>query len=227
MAKKIPANGVTAEKVQNDAVFERTRENMAEFTRSGKASVSIRELFRELTIYAKSNDAHTRLVKLLSKVISTDPISKRGERTVTNGDLLLLKGFNFNRRVPLREIVYPRYTVAIDRAAGQATIAMPEFVPKVLIGCPKATTHFKLVLALATLNFETDASTYVKVSTNEIGWDQVLRPAENMVLNFPANTPDNIIVVMSVEFYQNINGVSYDLKTGQSNAAAIVAVSKP
>lgn len=227
MAKSVPLNGVTAEKVLNDPNFERTRENMAEFGRAGKASVLIREIFRDLTVYAKSNDAHTRLLKVLSRVVNTDPVNARGERTVTNGDLQQLKGFNFNKRAAVRDSLYAKCEVTIDRVTGQTTVAIPAFVPKVMVAAAKGSTHFRIVASAATVNFNTDEYVYQRAVTNELPWNQLEVAASSLTLNLPANSPDTIIVALGIMFYQQVNGVSYDLKTGQVNAATITAVSQP
>ncbi len=221
------SNGVTADKIFNDPNFERTRENMAEFGRASKASVLIREIFRDMTVYAKDKITHTRLSKVLSRVIAADTIGKRGERTVSNGDLQQLRGFHFNGRAPLRESLYARCAVTIDRATGMATITIPSFVPKVMVAGPRGTSHYKIVAGVTAVNFDTEQFAYMRVSTDEIGWDQVQTTTSSLVLPFPANSPDTIIVALGIEFYQGVNGVSYALKTGQANATTIVAVDKP
>lgn len=226
MATEKP-KGVSPDRIQNDPNFERTRENMAEFGRAGKAASLIREIFRDVTIFAKDKVTQARLLKVLKRVLLTDPVNDRGARTVQNGDPQQLKGFNFNNKAALRETLYVRCPVTIDRAAGQATIAIPALVPRIMVQAPGGTTHYRIVAGVTTVNFDTEVYTYQRASTDELPWDHVLAPATDLSLTFPANSPETIILAMGIEFSQKVNNQSYALKTGECNATTIVAVSKP
>lgn len=219
--------GVASDRIFTDAAYERTRENMAEFGRSGKAASLLREIFRDMTVYAKDQDLQSRLLKVFSRVLSTDAVNKRGERTVGNGDHLHLKGFNFNSRAGVRETLYARCPVALDRVAGTATVTIPSFVPKMMVQAPKGTTHYRIVAGSAAVNFDTELYSYMRGATAELSWDQLPTVASSIALNFPANTPDTILVALGIEFVQKVNGQSYPLKTTSSNATTIVAVDKP
>ena len=219
--------GPSAEQIYNDPNFERTRENMAEFGRAGKSASLMREIFRDLTVYAKDSELQSRLFTVLRRIVSSDSVNKRGERTVGSGDHAQLQGFNFNARASLRSSLYVRCAVTIDRAAGTATIAIPSFVPKVLVKGAKGTTHYRIVAGVTAVNFETEAFHYERGATNELPWDHTPTVASNLVLNFPANSPDTILVAVGVEYMQQLNGSSYPLKSSDVNATAIVAVSQP
>ncbi|WP_315824031.1 hypothetical protein [Paraflavitalea speifideaquila] len=72
------SKGVSSDKIMNDPAYERTRENMAEFGRAGKAASIVRDLFRDLTAYAKDADIQARLLTVLKRALSADMVSKRG-----------------------------------------------------------------------------------------------------------------------------------------------------
>jgi hypothetical protein len=59
MATTASTGGLSADRIKNDPLFERTRENMAEFTRAGKAAKLLRTIFRDVTINAKDKVAIT------------------------------------------------------------------------------------------------------------------------------------------------------------------------
>ncbi|WP_315823982.1 hypothetical protein [Paraflavitalea speifideaquila] len=223
MAKE-PSKGLASDRIKNDPTFERTRENMAEFGRAGKASRLTREIFRDVTIFAKDSVTQARLHKVFSRVLMTDPVSRRGERTVGKGDQLQLKGFNFNVRAGLRETFYVRCPIVINRPTGQVVITIPSFVPKVMVQAPGGTTHFRIVAATATVNFDTEAYEYMRASTDEVLWDQVPYPGTNLELTLPINSPDTILVALGIEFSQRVNNQSYALKTGDCNATTIMRV---
>lgn len=221
------SKGVSSDRIMNDPAFERTRENMSEFGRAGKAASVVRDLFRDLTSYAKDAEIQSRLLTVLKRALSADMVSKRGERTVTNGDQRQLKGFNFNARASLKSSFFVKCPIAIDRVTGQVTITIPSFVPKTMVAGATGTTHFRIVAGAGTVNFETEDTSYERGSTGELAWDNLPTAPGSIVLNLPPNSPDTILVALGIEYNQQLNGDSYPLKTVQRNATAIVAVNRP
>ena len=94
------------------------------------------------------NSADSRMVGRLTrdmvKVIQTDMISERGDRNVINGDLSLLKGFDFNINGKLSTTLYAPYTTSLDRVDGEVVVDIPAFVPINMINAPSGTKHLKL-----------------------------------------------------------------------------------
>jgi hypothetical protein len=221
------SKGPSADKIMNDPAFERTRENMSEFGRAGKAASVVRDMFRDLTAYAKDAEIQSRLLTVLKRALSADTVNKRGERTVTNGDQMQLKGFNFNARASLKSSLFVKCPVTIDRPTGQAIIMIPSFVPRTMVKGAAGTTHFRIVAGAGTVNFETEDTLYERASTAELPWDNLPTAPSTIILNLPPNSPDTILVALGIEYNQQMNGGSYPLKTVQRNATAIVAVNKP
>lgn len=227
MATTASSNGVTAERIKNDPVFERTRENMAEFARAGKAAKLTRTVFREVSVNAKDRITQARLVKVFSRVVASDLVNGRGERTVSNGDLLQLNGFNFNARASLTEALYARCSVSINRATGQVQVSIPAFVPRVMVQAPRGATHYRIVAAAAAIDYDTEVYEYAMQGTAELLWNHELNPAQPLTLSLPAASPGAIIVAVGIEFYQLVNTRMYVLKTGELNATSILKVEKP
>lgn len=218
------SKGVTADRIKNDPLFERTRENMAEFTRAGKAAKLLRGIFREVTINARDKITQARLTQLFSRIINTDGVSARGERTVNNGDLLQLQSFNFNERAGIGDILYVRCPVTINRVTGEVQVSIPAFVPRTMVKGAPGTTHFRIVAAAAAINFETGNYEHALQETAELPWDHDPTAATALNLTLPANSLDTIVVALGLELYQRVNARSYALKTGEYNAATIVKV---
>lgn len=218
------SSGVSADRIKNDPLFERTRENMAEFTRAGKAAKLMRTIFREVMINAKDKITQARLTKVFSRIVATDPESPRGGRTVNKGDLQQLQHFNFNVRAGVRDSFFVRCPISINRPAGQAAVNIPAFVPRNMVQQVSGITHFRIVAAAATINFDTGAYEYAMQGTPELRWDHDPVAPSVLTLALPANSPDTIVVVLGIEYYQRVNSRSYALKTGEHNATSIVAV---
>jgi hypothetical protein len=127
MAKSTTTGGISADRIKNDAAFERTRENMAEFGRAGKAAKLVRSIFRDVTIHAKDRVSQARLAKVFSRIITTDSVSERGARTVTNGEVQQLHNFNFNAKAGISDSLFVRCPVNFNRATGEVTVTIPVF----------------------------------------------------------------------------------------------------
>ena len=87
---------VSGNRIKNDPRFVRTRENMNEFGHAGQTGKALRDGFRLLLDRASDSRVTSRLVARLMDVLKTDSTNVRGERKVFNGNLSLLRGFEFN-----------------------------------------------------------------------------------------------------------------------------------
>jgi hypothetical protein len=226
MATTASSNGISADRIKNDPLFERTRENMAEFARAGKASKLLRTIFRDVTINAKDKITQARMVKVFSRIIATDPVNERGERTVNNGDLLQLQGFHFNVRAGISDSLFVRCPVSFNRTSGQATVTIPAFVPRIMVQNAPGTTHIRIVAAAAAINFDTERYEYAMQSTAELPYTSDPTTPATLSLALPANSLDNIVVALGIEYYQKVNSRSYALKTGEHNATSVILVEK-
>src|SRR5688500_19337346 len=83
---------VNAARIQSDPAFQRTRENIAEFTRAGQAASLLRNAVKTLFGVRSDKRAGARLVSRMFRVLKTDH-NRRGERTVAGGNAELLKDF--------------------------------------------------------------------------------------------------------------------------------------
>ena len=95
--------GVSGDRIKNDPVFARTRENMQEFGEMGRTGKLIRTSLRNLISNGSDSRSASRLLKSISQVLKEDTTSSRGLRKVgiglsTSEGKALLVGFNFNIR---------------------------------------------------------------------------------------------------------------------------------
>lgn len=226
MATTPSSGGLTADRIKNDPLFERTRENMAEFSRAGKAAKLMRSIFRDVTINAKDKITQARLLKVMSRTITTDPVNERGARTVNNGDPLQLQGFNFNVRAGISDSLFVRCPVSFNRASGEVTVNIPAFIPRNMVQQARGTTHFRIVAAAAAINFDTEQYEYAMQGTPELPYNSDPVQAAALTLALPANSKDTVVAVLGIEYYQRVNTRSYALKSGDHNATSIVLVDK-
>ena len=214
--------GVDASRIANDPAFQRTRENGSEFGRAGKGGKVIRNAIRLLLQNAKDKRVVSRLTTDLLKVVKTDATNERGLRTIENGNFTLLKGFEFNVNGKLGATLFADYKADYNRTVGEASLVIPPFAPKVRIAAPAGTTHFKVLMGLAELNFEAETSKFESDETAILPYDSADTSNIDLLVGIAAASTQPVIQVMGIEFYQEVNGQMYPLKNGSYNALAVI-----
>ena len=217
--------GVSADKIANDPVFQRTRENGEEFGRAGKAGKILRNAIRAMLQNASDSRMVSRLTQKMVEVIQEDITNTRGQRNVIDGEAELLEGFEFNKNGKLGTTLYAPYTGTIDRVAGTLTANIPAFVPINMIAAPGGTTHFKIVSAGAEIDFENETFVMDNQATSVLLWDATATAVINLANTVTANSTHPLFLALGIEFYQEVNGQMYPLKNGAYNALALVKVS--
>ena len=216
--------GIDASRIANDPAFQRTRENGSEFGAAGKGGKVIRNAIRILLQNAKDKRVVSRLTTDLLKIVKTDAINERGLRTIEDGDMNLLKGFEFNINGKLGTSLFVAFTKDFDRAAGDATVGIAPFSPKIRIAAPSGTTHFKMVMGAAEVDFANETSVFESDETAVLPYDSADTAAIDLSASVTANSTLPVIQVLGIEFYQEVNGAMYPLKNGSYNALAVVKV---
>lgn len=214
---------VTAERVKDDEAYVRTRENGLEFGRAGKGGKLLRDALKSLFVNIADKSLTPRLTTELLKVVKSDPVHDRGERIIAAGDLSKLIGFEFNANSALAKALVVPFTAIINRAAATGTFAIPSFIPKNLIDAPKGATHYRYLMGIVSVNFETGTESKTFETTSVIPLLATEAADVNEVLALPGGpTEDPILLVLGIEFLQVINGKAYPLKNSSNNAMAIV-----
>ncbi|HET8810950.1 MAG TPA: hypothetical protein VFM65_11875 [Flavobacteriaceae bacterium] len=219
--------GIDGDRIANDPAFQRTRENGAEFGRAGKGGKLIRNAIRVLLRRAKDKRVTSRLTTQLLAIVKTDTVNERGLRTILNGDLNLLNGFEFNKNGKLGSTLFAPYSNAIDRVTGEVSVDLDVFEPLLRINAPGGTTHFSIGMGGAELDFENETHVFETAQTNILPYDNAPTTAINLLAALTPNSTLPIIGVLGVEFFQEVNGQMYPLKNGSFNALAVVGIDTP
>jgi hypothetical protein len=216
--------GVSKERIQNDPAFARTRENGSEFGASASAGKLLRSSVRNLLMRAKDSRVASRLTQSMTKVKNLDTTSARGERKVSIGLATpegkeILKGFNFNNRAIIGSVLFAPYT--IDPATGEITLT--DLNPINDISYPSGATHVSLTSAYAKVDFDTGENS-IEISPavnlpieNTTATQSLVPPA------VPSGTGNDVMLIL-IEFFQEVNGNQYSLNNGAFNVLSIVEV---
>lgn len=218
---------ISAQKIATDPAFQRTRENNAEFGRAAKAGKLFRTAFRALIQKAKDHIYVGRITQKFKEVINMDLTNPRGLRNVIDGEAELLYGFEFNSNAKLSATLFAPYVASINRVTGELKIDLAAFIPAEMIAVPAGATHFKIASAGASIDFENNL---YNVATQETGYLPIDQNAtapislENMVT---PNSTHPLMLIVGVQFFQEVNGNYYSLKNGVFNCLSVVKVDTP
>jgi len=219
--EKTSLNG---QRIASDASFQRTRENNAEFGRAGKAGKTLRNALRSQLQNVSDSRMISRLTREMMRVLQADTVNARGERTVQEGNLALLTGFDFNIHGKLSTTFFAPYSATINRAAGELSVTIPSFVPMNMVAAPSGTTHFKILAAGAAVDFGAGKHTSDARESVVLPWNATTTLAITLTCNVPGGSTDPLFLLAGLEFLQEVNGVYYPLKNGSYNAMAVVQV---
>lgn len=219
--------GVSAEKIASDPAFERTRENNAEFGRAGKASKILRTSVRPLIQKASDSRMVGRMLQSMMLVIHEDTINPRGQRNVIDGEAALLQGFEFNIQGKLSTTLFAPYSATFNRITGEMEVAFNAFIATAMVAAPAGSTHFKISLAGADVDFEAETYAVQTAESAYFPWSNTTVAAFSLTAALTAASTHPVFTVLLVEFVQEVNGVKYQLKNGAFNAASIIKADTP
>lgn len=208
--------GVSGDRIKTDPRFKNTRLNGIEFGATGKAAKFFRKVVNTEMRKAGDNRAASRITQVMSRILKSDPNNDWGERKVSEGDLSLLKGFEFNKDVPFGQAVKAPLAFFIDRLGGQVTVDIPAMSPLNGIVAPADATHFRFFAAALAIDFELESVTQVRANTVNLPWDNQPLAATSLEMSLPANSTVPILLLVGIEFAIIVNGRVHNQSKGAS-----------
>ena len=217
-------SGVSGDRIANDPNFQRTRENGSEFGSSASAGKLLRNAVRNLMMNASDNRVTSRLTQIMTLIKNYDTTSVRGERNVGVGIAdpmaqTLLKGFDFNDSATLGSVVFAPYVVT--PASGD--IAFPAFTPINDVYYPTGATHISFKSAFANVDFANNISAIEYSPVQNLAIDGTNTPFNLTPAGVPAGGGTRLYF-LTIEFFQEVNGIQYSLKNGAYNVLNIVEI---
>jgi hypothetical protein len=215
--------GITAERIRVDPKFQRTRENGQEFGRAGRASKLLRDNLKTILAGMTDSRVGSRLTTEFMKVVQSDPLNGRGDRTALAGNPELLVGFEFNGKSALGQVLSFPVSASIDRASGAGQIELPAFVPGNMINAPDGASHYHFRLGIISANFDAETTVQAMMTTppQQLLMDEV--PGNVLPINLPPGFEDgHIFLVFGVQFLQIVNGREYPLNNRLNSVMTII-----
>lgn len=210
--------------IKND----RIKENMSEFSSAAKAGKQLRTAFATPIADIQDGKIVSRVTQVMSTIQKTDMESPRGSRLVSNGDITILQGFEFNGAKALSTVLKVKLAASIDRETGDMEIIIPELNPQKLICKPEAATHYVLTATGAMVNFFNGDYLVNNAQSTNLPLANASNPELKLELQMPAPDADNpLLLALGISFLQEVNGEFKPVGEKQYNALALVAVASP
>ncbi|RAJ05523.1 hypothetical protein LX64_02683 [Chitinophaga skermanii] len=204
--------------------YDAIRAHRKEFGKAAQVAADIRVAFADIMAHIPSPSMYRRLSSRLLQVLKSDITNIRGERTVEEGDVLMMKGFEFNQSTAFNRACRARYDVMIDRVSGEGKVTIPAFKPTQKLHAPKSATHCKLVATLHAINFDSNDVDSIPLSTDALPLNKHQFEDITFNFNFTPNDPRHLFVSVGIVFIEMINNREYKIMAGKFNAMAVVAV---
>ena len=221
------SNPVSPERIATEPAFARTRENYAEFSTASRAGKLLRRALKQQMLNARDGRVANRLMGLMLKIAKTDPVSERGKRNTANGDLDLLRNFDFNNQTTLERSFKPPVEVNINRETGLASVTTAAFIPEQHLNYPAGATHYQLLFAGVELDFINGKSVTAAAETELLEINNNQMEPVTLQCQLTPNNESPQILALGIVFTQLVNGKEYPLKDKGFNALQVVKVSNP
>lgn len=220
-------SSISKARIKSDPAYKRTRQLNAAFARAAQAVKLLRSAFRPLMLRIGEKVVVSRLMSRMLKLVRAAGIDPENQTTLSEGQLALLEGFQFNNTVSFGRLLHAPWSVSIDRAKGMMVVRIPTFAPGGSITGPEGATHFRIFSGGAEIDFERNhynmkaaESAYLSMGEEKIG------PLRLAVKIHPRSQAP-LFLLVGIEFFQMVNDTPYLMKNKNFNALTIAKVLNP
>tara|TARA_R110002072_G_scaffold263178_1_gene422011 strand:+ start:517 stop:1263 length:747 start_codon:yes stop_codon:yes gene_type:complete len=215
--------GVTKKRLLTDPKFQRTRENMQEFSKAATAAKFLKNAFREIELKSNGGKLHNRLYSIAMKVVKSDPVSVRGDRKFELGDMTMLLGFEFSEKATLENVLKIKPRLTEDEAS--FTVSVPEIVPSKYLVYSDGSEFYRFSLIRAAVDVQQKSYNTEIISIDPLPIINVPTPEVTLTLPKPGIAGEKYFFALALEFFLDVNDTRYDSKDVSQNPAVILAVS--
>jgi hypothetical protein len=195
---------------------------LSEYARATKAGKLLRDAIRSVLHQMKNRNSSNNLNKAFYQVILSDKLSERGARNVINGDITLLKGFDFNEEALLRDVFSVDYTIQRDTDKGTVSVKIPSFKARTNLKVPAECTHYEIVSMTVALDFVMGTTETFHAQTGHIELTAAPTKPTELTNPLPVNIEGPTLLILGIKFYQLVNGTAHHIRNQNTNALKIM-----
>ncbi|HEY1025683.1 MAG TPA: hypothetical protein VGE26_11000 [Sphingobacteriaceae bacterium] len=201
-----------------------TKESASEFGLASTSAKVIRSCLYALIQGRHDGGMINRLQQTVYHAIKTGT-GTRGNRTLYDGDLSKLLGFEFNNRSPLSEVLKIKPSAVMD-GSGRILVTIPSFKTRRDMKMPSRANGCYLRVVVTALNF---SSAYFQYTGHQQLNIQASSVHEEQTLTFDQEIPQGCVVLisMSLHFYtpQTLVG-EIVLNSDELNPVSLIGIFK-
>ena len=216
--------GASAERINSDKSFERTRENNKEFSLASQSAKKLRILFRKIILQVPDASLNIHLVSRFVKMIKADAVNSRGNRILLPPNLRLIRNFQFNSRVHLSNVFLERISVYNDPNDAHLHIDIPAINPNSALVCPSGATSFRIITAAGVFSTENNNEPEASFIYSDYFNLQQNLAASTFSFKILMGTNQPIIVLFGITFYKQVLDCTVPTNDGRDNVLAIVKI---
>jgi hypothetical protein len=210
--------------ILTDPRYARLRDHMAEFATAGKAGKLVRDYLNQVIGNCKDRKMSSRLTTILLRAVKLDKVNPLGQRNVLDGELSLLEKFEFNNSATLVGTLAADISGAIDRVTGQVTVDIGAFVPEESMKYPPAATHYRACIGVAAINFESGTGQKLIAEGAYLPVGKEASTAQALSVSLPTGLTDPILLLLKLEFFEEVNGSMNGLRNNSFNTCSVLKV---
>jgi hypothetical protein len=168
------------------------------FSRASKAAALVKEAFQDIVSIVGDNRFSLRLTTQFIKVIGTGYSKPKGEREVTDGDMALLKGFEFNPFTASNRICAIEPVIDIDPAA-DITVTIPRCKLRGIEDESRRAKKLVIQSCCYAFDFCKGKKWEAPLNDLEISLNKAYFPGGS--IRFPAGSLHNKVLIFAMGFY--------------------------
>ncbi len=214
---------ISPERIKNSESYARVRENMAEFARAGKASKTFRTALMAVLKAGSDTRMTSRLTTEMLRIIKSDPVSDRGQRSLLLGELDTLSGFEFNSESELAQGFRTPYQISFNRQTGQSTISIPAFSVREALSVPEGATHCRIVSGIASVDFERSTHYSDFKNSVDLALNDDSLAAVTLTPQIPGSATTPVFLVLGITFFIATNAKMYPVNRSFNQLRLVLA----
>ena len=203
------------------------RQHQQDFGQASSGGKLIRSAFAPLVNSIADWTVCPRLTSRVLHVIKSDLAHPPGTRNMLPDHLELLKGFEFNAECSLSQVLMAPFSFSSDATNGTLRLEIPSFVAARHLRSPQHSSHFQLVLGVASMDFSMCRYQSVVAETGQMPVNSAAAQRISLNAQLSGTGADPQMVVLGVRFSQYINGVYEPVQNAGYQALRIVEIIVP
>ena len=145
-------------------------------------------------------------------------------RSPEKGNISILEGFEFNARAEWNRSIRVNYVTALDRVSGLFSLTLPGFAPARVLTPPEGSNRFRIVCACSEVDIAANTVNTVTAQTGLLPIDRTPLALPAISGNITPNSDKLLLLVIGIQFAEEVNGFEYPDSGGDFNSLTLVTV---